>query len=117
MKKQFIGICQLTFALASIPNYGPVSFQHYCQTGTYYFSTSYYTRTYEDAEAACKSYNCDLIIEWEGPLGKATKKGWDIGKIGDKTCKQNPKMTAKIRWQKSDNVYRNDSQNSHNGLS
>lgn len=117
MKKLIFGICQLSFTLANIPQYGPVSHQHYCLTGTYYFATSYYTRTYEKAKASCKSHDCDLIIEWEGPLGKATKKGWDIGKFGDKSCKQNPKMSAKILWSKSENMYRNDSDISDNGQS
>ena len=117
MRKLVIGIYQLTLTLASVPKYAPAREQSYCHIGTYHFATSYFAGTFAKAEKQCESSHCDIIIEWKIPLGDGWKTGWDIGKFDGELCEQNPKMTAKIVWEKDFNKYQNDSGIVDNGQS
>ena len=107
MKKLLIVIYQFSLSLA-VPKYGPVGVSYCRNDPPYYFATSFFARTYQQAETRCNSYDCDLIVEWEGPLGQKTTKGWDVGKFGNQQCEQNKKMKAKVVWEKSFNRFNNE---------
>ena len=79
MMKALINALQISVILGDAPQFAPIG-NKYCQTGSYYFATSYYTKYKSTAKADCKNYNCDVIIEWTRINSRGdTFTGWDSG--------------------------------------
>ena len=105
MRRNFINVIQISVILG-IPQYGPVG-QSKCRIANYHFATSYYAKDKERADADCKRYDCDLIVEWSRKSYHQTHKGYDLGKFDAPVCPQNQEMTTKIFWQKDFGDYMN----------
>ena len=71
-------------------------------TRLHYFATTFFTRVKRKAFGICELYDCDIIVEWSGHLGRRRHTGWDIGKLDTKMCPQNQAMRAKVIWYKQD---------------
>ena len=83
-----------------VPYYSPVG-NYKCETGPFYFATSFYARTEARAKETCKRYDCDIIVEWTNRR-RYVRTGWDIGNFDRDvpTCLHNRDMTAKMIWRK-----------------